>query len=190
MADFDSYSNHFLIAMPGLAGSYFEGTLIYLVRHDPKGAWGLVVNHPTELALASVLNRLTIPLASTPELHDCVYIGGPVASDRGCVLHGPLEGFQATTQVSPEIGCTLSRDLLEMIAKGRGPADRMFFLGSAGWGAGQLESELAEGAWLTMPADTELLFHVPAERRYSAALGKLGVSVDQLRAMQQEAGHA
>ncbi len=164
---------------------------MYLVRHDRRGAWGLVVNHPTELSLSSVFSRLTIPLTITADLRDCVYIGGPVASDRGCVLHAPVPGVQATFQVSKEVDCSLSRDMLELIACGKGPEDRLFFLGSAGWGAGQLESELAQGSWLTMPGDSDLLFHTPAEERYSAALSRLGISEEQLRMMRpEEAGHA
>jgi putative transcriptional regulator len=116
-----------------------------------------------------------------------VYFGGPVQQDRGFVLHEPLGAWDATLKVTDSIGITSSIDILHAIARNEGPDQVLIALGYAGWGAGQLERELAENAWLSGPASTDILFRTPDQDRWRAAAAALGVDLDLLSG---DAGHA
>jgi len=116
-----------------------------------------------------------------------VHFGGPVQVDRGFVLHRPVGDWQSTLAVGPDIGLTTSRDILEAVARGAGPERMLVTLGYAGWAPGQLEHELAQNAWLTVPATTDILFDMPAEERLAAAMQALGVDYANLSDV---AGHA
>lgn len=183
-------AQHYLVAMPTLTDPQFGGTVIYLAEHTPKGAMGLVVNRPSDMTLGSLFDRIdvSVVVAADAEIsvtaaagqpsreQDLVYLGGPVQTDRGFVLHEPVGKWSSTLIINDMLGLTSSRDILEATASGRGP-DRMFVsLGYAGWDAGQLDQELAANAWLTVPAsDTSLIFDVPAEERFAYAFRILGV---------------
>lgn len=116
-----------------------------------------------------------------------VYMGGPVQNDRGFVLHEPVGNWEATLQVTDSIGLTSSRDILEAIAQGSGPEHALISLGYAGWGAGQLEEELAANAWLNGPASSKIVFETPSEQRWTAAAALIGVDLNLLSG---DAGHA
>ena len=116
-----------------------------------------------------------------------VMFGGPVQIERGFVLHSPTGQFSSTLEVSPEVALTTSKDVLEAAARGDGPQRILVSLGCSGWSAGQLEEELGRNGWLTMPADPAIIFEVPAEDRFNAALRLLGVDPVMLTA---ESGHA
>lgn len=183
-------THHFLIAMPAMADPYFSKTLIYIAEHNEQGALGLIVNRPIELNLATLLERISIPfladnsarLSALP-----VFFGGPVQTDRGFVLHRPVGEWQSTLTVNQEIGLTSSRDILQSVASSPQPIDLLVTLGYSGWGAGQLEHELAQNAWLTVPASTHILFGLPHEERLAAAMDMLGVDFTNLS---DAAGHA
>ena len=183
-------THHFLIAMPAMADPYFSKTLIYIAEHNEQGALGLIVNRPIELNLATLLERISIPfpadnsarLSALP-----VFFGGPVQTDRGFVLHRPVGEWQSTLTVNQEIGLTSSRDILQSVANSPQPIDLLVTLGYSGWGAGQLEHELAQNAWLTVPASTHILFSLPHEERLAAAMDMLGVDFTNLS---DAAGHA
>ena len=113
--------------------------------------------------------------------------GGPVAADRGFVLHSPLEGYESSLDVGQEIMVTTSRDVLADIASGSGPDKYIVALGYAGWGGGQLEGEMLANAWLSVSADTDIVFDLPVPSRFDEALGRLGIKIDRLHS---EAGHA
>jgi putative transcriptional regulator len=110
-----------------------------------------------------------------------------VQTDRGFVLHGPVGHWQSTLPINAEIGLTTSKDILQAVARGDGPEQIFVTLGYAGWGAGQIESELAQNAWLTVPADPNVLFSLPCEERVPAAMQLLGIDFASLS---EEAGHA
>ncbi|MDX1588393.1 MAG: YqgE/AlgH family protein [Oleiphilaceae bacterium] len=169
--------NHFLMATPYLEDPRFGGSLTLICEHNAQGAMGLVINQPLQLTMADVLSQLS--LAGGPS-QEPVYAGGPVMSERGFVLHRPHGAWQNTLKVSPTLAMTSSRDILEAIAVGEGPADYLMILGYAGWRAGQLEEELSGNAWLTGPADEQILFSVPPEQRLAAAMKKLGVDPSHL----------
>jgi putative transcriptional regulator len=187
MSTSTSLTNHFLIAMPGLEDPNFSRTVTYVCEHSDEGAMGIIINRPMEIRLAEVLMQLDIE-TNLPEVADAaVYLGGPVQTDHGFVLHDGDERYDSTLAVTPDIRVTTSRDVLEAIAAGRGPAQRLVALGYAGWSGGQLEQELSTNAWLSGPADREILFSLPAGERWQAAAQLLGVDLNLLSG---DAGHA
>ena len=183
-------TDHFLIAMPSMADPYFAKSLVYIAEHNEQGALGLVVNRPLELNLATLLERISISFAPEDMAYLCgqpVFFGGPVQTDRGFVLHRPHGQWQSTLIVNAEIGLTSSRDILQSVASRLQPPEMLVTLGYSGWGAGQLEHEIAENAWLTVPADAAILFDQPHENRLPAALERLGIDFARLA---EKAGHA
>ncbi|MDX1453478.1 MAG: YqgE/AlgH family protein, partial [Oleiphilaceae bacterium] len=148
--------NHFLIAMPQLLDPNFSGTITYLCEHNEHGAMGIVINRPTELSLQDILEQLEIPLKSDDQI---LYAGGPVQLERGFVLHTDQREWQSSMNITPQIRLTSSKDILSAIANGEGPEQFLIALGYAGWGAGQLEQELADNAWLTCRANQEVMFN-------------------------------
>lgn len=179
--------HHFLIAMPHMADPNFAQSLIYLIEHGPHGAMGLIVNRPSGLSLADVLEQLRPEQAVSTHCHGLtIYSGGPVQTDRGFVLHPPEQQFQATLLLG-ELGMSTSQDVLFAIADGHGPQRHLITLGYAGWDAGQLEAELADNTWLSCPADPHILFELPAEQRLQAAAASLGID---LRLLSSQVGHA
>ncbi len=179
-------SNQFLMAMPGMVGGELAGTVIYVCEHGPKGALGLVINRPTDLSLSSLLEKIDLKLEISPFQTDTVFFGGPVQTDRGFVLHTPLGDYNSSIKLGP-LALTTSRDVLQEVASGKGPEKLLVTLGYAGWGAGQLENELAQNAWLNVAADINVIFSTPPEQRYPAALKLLGIDPIMLTGA---AGHA
>ena len=179
-------SNQFLMAMPGMVDGEFAGTVIYLCEHSPKGALGLVINRPTDLSVAGLLEKIDLKLEIALPQNAAVYFGGPVHTDRGFVLHSPAGSFSSSIQLG-QLALTTSRDVLQAVAQGNGPEKLLVTLGYSGWGAGQLESEIAQNAWLTVPASAEVIFATPPEDRYAAALKLLGIDPAMLSGV---AGHA
>jgi putative transcriptional regulator len=180
-------SRHFLIAMPAMVDPHFSRTLTFICEHNEQGALGVVVNRPIDMNLHALLEQVSIPLDAGSFKSIPVHFGGPVQVDRGFVLHTPLGQWQSTLAVSPEIGLTTSRDILQAVARGEGPQQMLVTLGYAGWAPGQLEHELSQNAWLTVQASTEVLFELPCEQRLPAAMGLLGVDYANLS---EQAGHA
>ncbi len=183
-------TNHFLIAMPSLADSNFSGTLTYICRHDENGAMGVVINRPMNMTLENLFSQINLPAPTSTTLTQPVYFGGPVQTDRGFVLHSPVGHWRSTLQVNQHIGLTTSRDILEAMAQGaegEAPDNILISLGYAGWEPGQLEQELKQNSWLTVQADMDVVFKLPVETRFSAALGILGIDPAYLS---DEAGHA
>lgn len=186
MSDFN-LTHHFLIAMPALQEGYFAGTLTYICEHDENGALGIVVNRPISLTLGEMLNQISIPLHH-PELEKTpVYFGGPVQTERGFVLHDTPGDWQSTLRINDRLSLTTSRDILEAVGRGEGPRHLLITLGYAGWDQGQLEHEMSENAWLTVPASEHILFDLPPEERLPASMALLGVSYASLA---EQAGHA
>jgi putative transcriptional regulator len=180
-------TNHFLIAMPAMQDLNFSGTLTYICRHNEQGAMGLIVNRPTDITLVQLFNQIEVPLENDTFKDGLVYLGGPVQTDRGFVLHSPVGDWRSTLKVNEHVALTTSKDILEEIGKGSG-ADQLFVtLGYAGWDAGQLEEEIKLNSWLTVEANLEIIFNTPAERRLNAAIQLLGFDLSMLS---DEAGHA
>jgi putative transcriptional regulator len=182
-------THHFLIAMPAMVDPNFARTLTYICEHNAEGALGVVVNRPTDMDLATLFERVDIPLAPPGRAFGPlpVYYGGPVQTDRGFVLHRPSGHWQSTIDVGAGIGLTSSRDILQSMSESGEPGEVLVTLGYAGWSAGQLEWELSQNAWLTVAADPRILFDLPPEERLPAAMQLLGVDFASLS---EVAGHA
>ena len=187
MSIIQSLSNHFLIAMPGLDDPNFYHTTTYICEHDENGALGVVINRPLDMQLGEILQHMNIEASNKEISSRQVYRGGPVQNDRGFVLHEPSGDWEATLKVTDSIGITSSRDILQAIAAGKGPENAIVTLGYAGWGAGQLESELAANTWLSGPASSKIVFEIPSDERWQAAATLLGVDLNLLSG---DAGHA
>lgn len=181
-------SKQFLLAMPGMVSGNLANTVIYLCEHNEHGALGLVINRPTDLTVGNLLERIDLDLSLEigPVQEAPVFFGGPVQTDRGFVLHAPVGDYSSSIRLG-ELALTTSRDVLQELAQGRGPAQILITLGYAGWGAGQLESEMAQNAWLNLSASNDIIFNIPPEQRYEATLAQLGIHSSMLAG---EAGHA
>lgn len=185
MSDIETLTGHLLIAMPGMPDPRFAHAVVFLCAHSADGAMGLIVNKPLpDLNFAALLQSLDIPvqgahsgLGDSPvQGDDPVYFGGPVESSRGFVLHTPdVFAADASLGVTGFAALSTSLDILAQIARGQGPADVRLALGYAGWGPGQLESELRAGGWLTCCADAGLLYGTAPDRLWNAALSRIGV---------------
>ena len=182
-----SLKSQLLIAMPTLQDPNFARTVTYICEHGDHGAMGIVLNRPTDLCLADVLQHMQIEGGMGAAGEQIVYLGGPVEEERGFVLHTHTGPWDSTLAVDEEISITTSRDILEAMARGTGPRRTLVALGYAGWGAGQLERELQQNAWLSGPADQSILFDLPADQRWEAAARLLGVD---LHLLSTDAGHA
>jgi putative transcriptional regulator len=147
----------------------------------------VVVNRPIDLNMESLFSQIGLDLADEHLRGEPVYYGGPVQVERGFVLHRPVGQWGSTLSVNDRIGLTTSKDILEAAARQEGPTEILVTLGYAGWGPGQLEDEIKQNAWLTVPADPEVIFSLPAQDRITAAMKLLGIDLSMLS---EEAGHA
>jgi putative transcriptional regulator len=189
-------TNHFLIAMPGLEDAAFSRSVVYVCEHTERGALGLVINKPSDINLQVLFDKVDLPLGRMDLRQVPVFQGGPVQVDRGFVLHEPIfaqsekptESVYASTMCIPGgLEMTTSKDVLEALSTGAGPRKVLVSLGYSAWGEGQLESELGDNSWLTVDADSAVIFDTPVEQRYERALGLLGLQVWMLS---PQAGHA
>lgn len=164
--------------MPSLKDPYFHRSVTYLCEHNDQGAMGLVINQPAQMTVNELLKQIdTIEVKPDilSTLEGIVYTGGPVSPERGFVLHTPQRGWSSSMKLSDSLMVTTSRDILESLGTLEAPDNYLVTLGYAGWSAGQLEDELAQNSWLTVPADDNLIFEVPVEKRWEAALARLGI---------------
>jgi putative transcriptional regulator len=186
----ESLQNHFLIAMPSLHGTFFERSVIYICEHDAKGAMGLVINKPLGIEVNSLLEQMDLPaeqVSTDLAFNANVMMGGPVSQDRGFVLHTSQPYWANSTDLGCGLMLTTSRDVLTAIGSNRSPEKFLVALGYAGWSKDQLEQELADNSWLTIPATNALLFDIKHEDRWPQASRALGFDAWQVSA---QAGHA
>jgi putative transcriptional regulator len=184
-------ADHFLIAMPSMLDPVFGGTVVYLCEHNADGALGVIINKATDMTMDVLFERIDLDLeisaTRVPIGKKPVMFGGPVQVERGFVLHAPHGGFSSMMKVNDEIALTTSKDVLEAVAVGHGPKRLLVSLGCAGWSAGQLEEEIARNGWLTVRADPSIIFDLPIEERFFAAMRLLGIDPMMLAG---DAGHA
>ncbi|MEO5374736.1 MAG: YqgE/AlgH family protein [Alphaproteobacteria bacterium] len=176
-----------LVAMPLMTDPRFSRTVIYLCAHTPEGAMGLVINRAIDaLTFPDLLEQLGIesgPHCSRIQVH----FGGPVEAGRGFVLHSSDYVQDATMIVDRQMALTATVDVLKDIAQGQGPRRSILALGYAGWSPGQLDTELRENVWLTVPADEDLVFSDDLDHKWEQAMARLGITISMLSG---EAGHA
>ena len=183
----DTLASQLLIALPTLADSPFARSVALICQHDEDGAMGVVVNRASGYTLGEVFEQMGIASDDETLRAQPVLAGGPVHPERGFVLHDGEREWDSSIAIAERLYLTTSRDILEAMARGEGPQHVTVALGCAGWGAGQLESELIENSWLTAPADPELLFALPLGARWQAAAGRIGVDMTR---MADYSGHA
>ncbi len=189
-----NFTNQFLIAMPGMGGGAFAGTVVYLCEHTENGAVGLVINKPIDIKLKNLFEKVELSLDRADLAESPVYFGGPVQTERGFVLHERLDGeagegghYNSSLKIPGGLEMTTSKDVLEALSNGAGPKKILVTLGYSGWGAGQLEDEMSRNGWINVSAEPRIIFDTPVEQRYDRALLLLGINSGMLS---QEAGHA
>ena len=185
--------DQFLIAMPGMKDDRFARSVIYICAHSEEGAMGLIINRtqplrfPDLLVQLGIMNEQEAIRLPAPTRDFVVRNGGPVDRSRGFVLHSDDYMVELSLPVSEDICLTATIDILRAISSGRGPSRALMALGYAGWGAGQLENEIAENGWLTCPASSEFLFDSDMDGKYDRILASIGIDLMRLS---QFAGHA
>ncbi len=180
--------NHLLVAMPGMGDPNFVRSVTYLCEHNEHGAMGIRINRASGMRMGDVLAQMKIRCRASEVMNEPVLIGGPVQQEHGFVLHEAVEReWDSSLPVADDLCVTTSRDILGAIAAGRGPPRSLLALGYAGWTAGQLEHEILQNAWISVPAQKSVLFQVPIESRWHAALALLGI--DPL-SLSDDVGHA
>jgi putative transcriptional regulator len=173
--------------MPGMPDPNFSTTVTLICEHNSDGALGIVINRPLDLNLGSLFEQLDVENPNPEASQNPILLGGPVAPEHGFVLHNPIEAFENSLVVSDDIHLTLSRDVLDAMAEGKGPDKTLVALGYAGWGAGQLEDEMLANSWLSVPATPEIVFDTPFGERWMSAAQSIGIDISQIS---PDAGHA
>jgi putative transcriptional regulator len=176
-----------LVAMPSMRDPNFAQAVIFLCAHTPEGAMGVVINRPLRKpGFAELLNQLEI--TPSPPLRDIrLAAGGPVDDNRGFVLHSPDWQAEGSMAVDENFVLTANMEVLAAIAEGGGPAQGILLLGYAGWEAGQLDEEIKQNAWLTVPPDDDLVFDTDYDTKWGRAMAKLKIDPGRLSG---EAGRA
>jgi putative transcriptional regulator len=182
-----SLQHHFLIAMPNMVDTFFFQSVIYICEHTQEGSMGLIINRPTQVMLPELLSHLNINNRSEGAVNTPVLFGGPVEKAQGMVLHTKPAKWKGSVEVADNIFITTFVDILESIGIDNGPDEALIMFGYAGWDAGQLEDEIAANSWLTVPADKNIIFDTPAEKRWHAAAHLLGIDINLIS---DNMGHA
>jgi putative transcriptional regulator len=179
--EFQSFTGNLLLAMPGMADPFFSQTATLICEHSEEGAMGVVINQPTEIQLQEVFEQLKFDSGDTEAKDRLIGYGGPVGRDQGFMLHSvDEESWSSSLEVIEGVNLTSSPDIVEAVAHGIGPSKWIFVLGYAGWGAGQLEKELAGDSWIVTAATPELIFDTPAADLLKHAASQLGVEFSRL----------
>ncbi|MDG6895000.1 YqgE/AlgH family protein [Volucribacter amazonae] len=181
--------DHFLIAMPQLNDEYFYRAVIYMCEHNKQGSMGLVLTQPTDLSIAELVAKMNFMMANDRQFsQDMVLAGGPVNIEHGFILHTKTEqAFQHSYKITDRLQLTTSGDIIDTFGTARQPEKYLVALGCASWSPNQLENEIADDAWLVVPANEHILFDVPYDRRWLAAMQILGI---QQESLSYQAGHA
>ena len=168
-----------LIAMPSLQDSGFSKSVTLICEHNEEGAMGIVVNHPLELSTADLLEHMSIPHSQSCNINPVV-AGGPVQTDRGFVIHRADKLWKSSIHLNSDIAITTSSDILVAIGKQQVSQEAFIALGYAGWGPGQLETEILENSWLTAPIKSEVVFETDVDTRWNKAANEIGFNISQL----------
>jgi putative transcriptional regulator len=179
--------------MPGMLDDQFAGTVVYICEHNSQGAMGLVVNRPTNLGLKDLFDRIELKLEIAPLEKQPVYLGGPVQTERGFVLHPQADDirYSSSLTIPGGLAMTTSKDVLEAVSNGQGPQQFLMTLGYAGWSAGQLEDEISRNGWLNVSTNIDglkkIIFETPFDQRYQKVMSIIGVDPSHLSG---DVGHA
>lgn len=176
LMDGKSLAGSFLISTPKMPDPRFEEHVIYICAHNSEGAMGVAVNRPNSgFSLVEILKGAGMPIPEAPL--PPVYVGGPVELESAFILY--LSDYQTEHKldISETISLTRETRVLEDIANGRGPEHYLFILGYTGWGPGQLENELLDNGWLSLPANDNIIFHIKDELKWKAAAMEYGIDI-------------
>lgn len=185
---FNNLQDHLLIAMPVLKDINFSRSVVYICAHSDDGAMGIMINQPLlDIDLGEVMKQMDIELGKKEIAHLPVLLGGPVQPERGFILHNKKQLWESSLVTSDELAVTSSQDILQALAEGKGPHEFLIMLGYAGWGSGELEKEILANDWLVAPANHEILFDTPFEKRWEKAAESIGVDIHNLSS---DVGHA
>ena len=174
------------MASPTLLEPNFHRTVVLLVDHRPEGSLGFVVNRPASVMLSGMIVKLGFAEGKSMDADTPVLVGGPVAPDTGWIIfdqRGFDEVADGAVKISESLAVSASRSLLEEIVQGKGPSRLLLALGYAGWGAGQLDSEIARGAWIPTDLDETIVFDVPFDERWARSLKSAGIDPARLTVM-------
>ena len=186
-------TGHFLIAMPAMTDPFFAKSVTFICTHNQDGAMGVLINRPTDSTYDTLFEKIKVELLNTAVADQPVLYGGPVQPERGFVLHETAAGeWDSTITIAENTALTTSKDILESVAIGSGPAKMLLTLGYAGWTPGQLEEEIKQNSWLSVQAKDvatlhKILYETDYDEKLSATLALLGVDPAMLSDV---AGHA
>lgn len=187
----ENLQNYFLVAMPTLKDFWFKKSVVYICEHNETGAMGIIINKTIKkYTIDTILNNLKIISTQRDPsicLNKPIFLGGPLLDDRGFIVHTPKKGFVSSINISSKTMITTSKDILETLGTPNQPQDILVALGYSGWSKGQLEQELLENNWLTVPADERILFHTPVLERWNEAAKILGINILNIT---NQLGHA
>jgi len=174
----ESLQGYFLLATPQMPDPRFQEQVVYLCSHGPEGAMGLIVNQPSPHSLLEIFRSADID-ADESRPWPPIYVGGPVDVEAAFFLYGS-QGYESRDAIDAGNGLMLSRDprIIHDIAAGTGPEDFLLLIGYAGWAPGQLENELTDNGWLTLPADNDIIFHTPDAEKWKRAAMKHGIDIE------------
>lgn len=173
----------FLVAAPSLLDPNFKRSVVLLVDHRSEGSLGFVVNRPAQVGLRAMLEQLGLSLNGSLKVESPVLVGGPVNPQTGWIVFEQGQVSAASddvVRISDRLAVSASRELLETLITHNGPERMVLVLGYAGWGAGQLDAEIAQGAWIPVDFDERIVFDTPFDERWSSALRILGIDPARL----------
>ena len=180
---FSSLAGSLLLAMPDIEDQRFEKAVVYITQHtENEGATGLVINKPMpQISCRDILSQLKIP-CDNHMTFPLVVNGGPDRKVQGFILHTSDCFYPETLAVTNEVHLTSTQEILTDIANGKSPKDYLLAVGCCTWSPSQMEEEIMGNIWLTAPATTDILFHVPYEERWEQALSLLGIRSESFAA--------
>lgn len=165
------YAPGFLISVPQLMDPNFYHAVVLLIEHTSEGAMGLTINHPTDKSIQSLYEQMGRPWPGDDQ--PLLMRGGPVQPEHAWILHGPECDLGSAYEVTDELKLNTSLDALDELVKTDNPY--RFFVGYAGWGPGQLDGEIQQGAWILSDVDISLVFDTPFEEVWEASLKRMGI---------------
>jgi putative transcriptional regulator len=186
-------TGHFLIAMPAMTDPFFAKSVTFICTHNQDGAMGVMINRPTDITYDTLFEKIKVELLNVAVSETHVLYGGPVQPERGFVLHEKAAGeWDSTITIAENTALTTSKDILESVAIGSGPANMLLTLGYAGWTPGQLEQEIKENSWLSVQAKdletlNKILYELNCDEKLNATIALLGFDPAMLSDV---AGHA
>ena len=171
-------SGKLIVAMPTMSDPRFKRSVIYVCAHNEDGAIGIIINKIIEsLSFSKIIRQLKLKKNKVKKCYtEKIYFGGPVETERGFILHSADYSSENSTSINTEISMTASTEILQALIDGNGPNKSIVALGYAGWGPGQLDTEIRSNAWLSVQSDPELIFSDKTADKWDMALEKIGVN--------------